>query len=90
MDDWKLKEVTLNADTAIVVPLGVGFNVSDTAWTWIAVLDFVIGECQPQNQASHSLACHNSRSGMHQISAGQLAILETRHVPDAVLHIHTH
>lgn len=30
-------------DTAFVVPIGVGFDVSDTAWTWVAVCDFFAG-----------------------------------------------
>ena len=33
----------LAADTAFVVPIGVGFDISDTSWTWGAVVDFFAG-----------------------------------------------
>ncbi len=29
--------------TAYVVPIGVGFSISDTHWTWCAVVDFTAG-----------------------------------------------
>lgn len=32
--------------TAFVVPLGVGFNTSDTQWNWSGYWDFVAGTCQ--------------------------------------------
>ena len=31
--------------TAFVVPIGVGFSISDTTLTWAAVCDFVAGAC---------------------------------------------
>ena len=34
------------ADTAFIVPVGVGFNISDTSWTWGAVCDFTAGDLQ--------------------------------------------
>ena len=41
---WAFLLITIDATyTAFIVPIGVGFRVSDTSWNWIAVIDFLAG-----------------------------------------------
>ena len=42
---WAFMLIALDAIyTAFIVPISVGFRVSDTQWNWVAVTDFTAGE----------------------------------------------
>ena len=41
---WAFLLIALDAIyTAFIVPVSVGFRVSDTQWNWVAVTDFTAG-----------------------------------------------
>ncbi len=41
---WAFMLIALDAIyTAFIVPVSVGFRVSDTQWNWVAVTDFTAG-----------------------------------------------
>ena len=45
---WATMLIAIDATyTAFIVPIGVGFRVSDTQWDWVAVIDFLAGAAPP-------------------------------------------
>ena len=63
---WAFMLIAIDATyTAFLVPIGVGFRVSDTKWDWIAVIDFLAGAALFTHPTGRT-ACHVPAAPAHE------------------------
>ena len=71
---WCLMVLVLDCTyTAFIVPIGVGFSISDVTLTWAAVCDFVAGRPQGPKYLNMAVGAHGQPLSAQAVGAVHVA-----------------